>query len=37
MQVMGKAGEHQVPGAKIALATGFGGSFWTEITILEGD
>lgn len=37
LQLMGKAGERQVEGAKIALATGFGGSFWTEITILEGD
>ena len=25
MQVMGKAGAHQIPGAKTALATGFGG------------
>jgi acetyl-CoA C-acetyltransferase len=37
LQVMGKAGERQVPGVKTALATGFGGSFWTELTILEGD
>ncbi len=37
IQVMGKGGARQVEGAKTALATGFGGSFWTEITILEGD
>lgn len=37
IQVMGKAGDRQVPGVKTALATGFGGSFWTEIAILEGD
>ncbi len=37
IQLMGKGGARQVPGAKTALATGFGGSFWTEITILERD
>jgi len=37
IQVMGKGGDRQVDGVKTALATGFGGSFWTEITILEGD
>jgi len=37
LQVMGKAGDRQVDGVKTALATGFGGSFWTEIAILEGD
>jgi len=37
IQVMGKGGARQVEGAKIALATGFGGSFWTELTILERD
>ena len=36
LQVTGKAGERQVDGARLALATGFGGSWWTEITILEG-
>jgi len=37
LQVMGKAGARQVGGVKTALATGFGGSFWTEVTILEGN
>lgn len=37
LQIMGKAGERQVEGAKTALATGFGGSWWSEITILEGE
>lgn len=37
LQVMGKAGDRQVEGARRALATGFGGSWWTEITILEGE
>jgi len=37
LQVMGQAGERQVEGANLALATGFGGSWWTEITILEGE
>ena len=35
LQIQGKAGERQVPGAKTALATGFGGSWWSEVTILE--
>ncbi len=37
IQVMGKGCDRQVEGAKTALATGFGGSFWSELTILEGD
>ena len=37
LQIMGKAGERQVPDVNLALATGFGGSWWTEITILEGN
>jgi acetyl-CoA C-acetyltransferase len=36
IQIMGKGGERQVDGANTAMATGFGGSFWSEITILEG-
>jgi acetyl-CoA C-acetyltransferase len=35
LQLQGKAGERQVEGAKTALATGFGGSWWSEVTILE--
>jgi len=34
MQVQGKAGQHQVPDVKVALATGFGGCFWSDIMIL---
>jgi len=37
LQVQGRAGERQVDGARMALATGFGGSWWSEVTILEGD
>ena len=37
MQVMGEAGEHQVPGVRTALATGYGGNAWTEGLILKGD
>lgn len=36
MQVMGEAGEHQIPGARTALATGYGGNAWTEGLILKG-
>ena len=35
LQIQGKAGERQVEGVKTALATGFGGSWWSEVTILE--
>jgi hypothetical protein len=34
--VMGEAGEHQVPAAETALATGYGGNAWTEGLILKG-
>lgn len=34
LQIQGKAGERQVEGARTALATGFGGSWWSEVTIL---
>jgi acetyl-CoA C-acetyltransferase len=37
MQVMGEAGEHQVPGVETALATGYGGNAWTEGLILKGE
>jgi acetyl-CoA C-acetyltransferase len=33
-QVMGLAGEHQIPDVKLALATGYGGNAWTDIIIL---
>jgi acetyl-CoA C-acetyltransferase len=35
LQVMGKAGAHQVPNAKTALATGYGGNAWTDAMILS--
>lgn len=35
-QVMGEAGEHQVPGVETALATGYGGNAWIEGLILKG-
>jgi acetyl-CoA C-acetyltransferase len=31
MQIMGKAGAHQVPDVKIALSSGFGGCFWSDL------
>lgn len=35
-QVMGEAGEHQVPDVQTALATGYGGNAWIEGLILKG-
>ena len=35
MQVMGKAESRQVPDVNLALSTGFGGCFWSDI-ILHG-
>ncbi len=36
LQVRGDAGKHQVPGeVNHALASGFGGTFWTVMTMLE--
>ena len=34
MQVSGKAGGHQVEGAKLALATGFGGCQWSDVILV---
>jgi len=34
VQVMGKGGARQVPGVRRALATGFGGCFWSDVVIL---
>lgn len=36
LQVMGEAGDHQIPGVETALATGYGGNAWTEAVILKG-
>jgi acetyl-CoA C-acetyltransferase len=35
LQVMGKAEEKQVEGARVAVATGFGGCFWSDVTVLS--
>ena len=35
IQVMGKGGKRQVPKVKRALATGFGGSWWSDAMILS--
>ncbi len=36
LQIRGDAGEHQVPGEiKVAMASGFGGTFWTVLTLLK--
>jgi acetyl-CoA C-acetyltransferase len=35
LQVMGKAEKRQVEGAKVAVATGFGGCFWSDVTVLS--
>lgn len=35
LQVMGKAEKKQIPGAKVALATGFGGCCWSDVTVLS--
>jgi acetyl-CoA C-acetyltransferase len=36
-QIMGKAGDRQVPGVKKALCSGFGGCSWTDMMILGAD
>jgi len=35
LQVMGKAEKKQVDGAKLAVATGFGGCFWSDVTVIS--
>jgi len=35
LQVMGKAEEKQVEGAEVAVATGFGGCFWSDVTVIS--
>ena len=37
LQVMGKAGNHQVENVRTALATGYGGNAWTDALILGRD
>jgi acetyl-CoA C-acetyltransferase len=36
-QIMGRAGKRQVEGARLGLATGFGGCFWSDVLILGAD
>jgi len=33
-QIQGRAGERQVPDVELALATGFGGCYWSDVLIL---
>ncbi len=33
LQLMGRAGARQAPGAKVAMSTGFGGCFWSDVLI----
>ena len=37
IQIMGKAEARQVPDVKNALATGFGGCFWSDVVILSSE
>lgn len=37
IQVMGKGGDRQVPDVKSALATGFGGCFWSDVMIVSAE
>lgn len=37
IQVMGKGDKRQVPDVKNALATGFGGCFWSDVVILSSE
>jgi acetyl-CoA C-acetyltransferase len=37
IQVMGKGDKRQVPNVRNALATGFGGCFWSDVVILGKD
>jgi acetyl-CoA C-acetyltransferase len=34
LQIMGKADKRQVPGAALALATGFGGCYWSDMMVI---
>ncbi|MEW6440212.1 MAG: thiolase family protein [bacterium] len=37
IQIMGKAGKRQIQGARRALASGFGGCFWTDLMAIGAD
>ena len=34
LQIMGRANKRQVEGARLAMATGFGGCFWSDVLII---
>jgi acetyl-CoA C-acetyltransferase len=34
LQIQGRAGQRQVPDVKLALVTGFGGCFWSDVIIM---
>ena len=37
IQIMGKGDKRQVPDAKLALASGFGGCFWTDLMVVGAE
>jgi len=37
IQIMEKGEDRQMPGARLALATGFGGCFWSDVVILSAE
>jgi len=37
IQIMGKGDKRQVPDVKTALATGFGGCWWSDVVVLGQD
>jgi len=37
LQIQGRAGERQVPDVRLALATGFGGCFWSDVLVMGGE
>ncbi|MGQ9645808.1 MAG: thiolase C-terminal domain-containing protein [Thermodesulfobacteriota bacterium] len=37
LQIMGKADRRQVQGARLAMVTGFGGCFWSDVLILGAE
>jgi len=37
IQIMGKGEQRQVPDVRLAMATGFGGCFWSDVVILSAE
>lgn len=37
LQIMGRANKRQVEGARLAMATGFGGCFWSDVLIVGAE